>query len=72
MVTLEDGMAVGKTIDLDRVVFDPEYRRAMIDLLNRETPDARPANPRRRSVSARGETATGNVAASQAMHASPQ
>ncbi len=28
-------MALGTNIDLDRVIFDPEYRRNVIDELNR-------------------------------------
>jgi hypothetical protein len=30
-------------IDLDKVIWDPRYRRAVIERLNREAPDARPA-----------------------------
>lgn len=46
-------MAVDSDIDLDRVVFDPEYRREVMLRLNREgsTPDrSPPGNDNRRPV----------------------
>ena len=53
-------MARGTNIDLDRVIFDPEYRRNVIDALNDERPDAGGSSKRR---SASGSTDLGPAAA---------